>query len=214
MTKPKQHAETTDRGGTSSTAEDQSLHPAPATPRGTARPRMDADSASFRRSITLQLGEDRSPNWETVTEKNRGIWREILSHPETVKALGLAPAAAPGPPSPGLPAGAVGALYDALARIEALACSAIFKVKFAEAVPLLAFTENEKEQLVPPTQELADKWVPVLMEKYGREFALSFLLFSITVPKIEAARMLPRKLEDVSTKLDAERGPEGKEAVQ
>lgn len=187
---------------------------APGKPQGTARPRVDADSSTFRRSITLQLGEDRSPNWETVTEKNRGVWREILSHPKTVDALGLAPAAAPGPPSPGLPAGAVGAFFNGLARLEALACSKIFKVKFADAARLLAFTEEEKAELVPVTQALADKWLPVIAEQYGAEFCLAWLLFSLTAAKVEAVRALAPKAAAAPAAVDTEKPLDRKEAVQ
>ena len=149
-----------------------------------------------------------------MTEKNRGVWREILSHPKTVDALGLAPAAAPGPPCPGLPAGAVGAFYDGLARLEALVCSRIFKVKFAEAAALLAFTEKEKGELIPVTQALADKWIPVVAEKYGAEFSLAFLLFSMTAQKVEAVRALAPKAGDGPVEVDVDKALERKEAVQ
>jgi hypothetical protein len=175
---------------------------------------VDSDSASLRRSITLQLDADASPKWETVTEKNRGVWREILSHPKTLEALGLTPAAAPGPPSPGLPAGAVGAFYDGLARLHALVASKIFKVEFSPTLQLVAYTEKEKEQLIPVTQALADKYAPILLEKYGGELVLAFLLFSMTAHKMEAVRALARKAAETPGAREPENGSQLKEAVQ
>lgn len=180
--------------------------------RGTARPRVDSDSVSFRRSITLQLDADASPKWETVTEKNRGVWREILSHPKTVEALGLTPAAIPGPPEHCLHAKTVGALYNGLARFEALLCSWKFKVEFAEAVKLLAFTAEEKEQLTPVTQLLADKYIPLLADKYGLEFSLAVLLLPMLAVKVEAVRALKRKPGDGPVPGEAKDLP--KEAIQ
>lgn len=91
--------------------------------RGTARLRADSDATPARRNITLQLEADGSPKWETVTEKNRQHWREILSRRKTSEALGLASAREPGPPGSILLAEAATALFDALARFGAFGCS-------------------------------------------------------------------------------------------
>lgn len=163
--------------------------------KGTARLRADSDSASFRRSITLQLEADRSPKWETVTEKNRELWREIFSHPKTVEALELSPPSAGVAPGPAIPEAAVSAVYNGLARFEALICSQLFKVPYQKALEILAFTEEEKAQLVPVTQALAEKYIPVMAEAYGMEIGLVVLLFSITAGKMQPLRALAPKGE-------------------
>lgn len=176
-------------------AESDSLQPETGDPprRGTARLRADSSAVPARRNITLQLEESGAPKWETVTEKNREAWREILAHPSTVQALGLAPRAAPAPDAPLIPSAAVGALFDGLSRFEALACAKLLKVPFDDAQRILAFTPEEKEKLVPVTQALAEKYIPVAAEKYGAEFTFVWLLASMVAAKVTAVQALPRE---------------------
>jgi hypothetical protein len=183
------------KGGESSIAVAESSQAlSPAEPRrGTARLRADSSAVPARRNITLQLEESGAPKWETVTEKNREAWREILSHPSTVQALGLAPRAAAAPSAPLIPSAAVGALFDGLSRFEALACAKLLKVPFDDAQRLLAFTPEEKEKLVPVTQALAEKYIPVAAEKYGAEFTFAWLLLSMVAAKVQAVQALPRE---------------------
>jgi hypothetical protein len=162
--------------------------------RGTARLRADSSAAPARRNITLQLEESGAPKWESVTEKNRQAWREILAHPSTVEALGLTPGAGPALASPALPPAApISAALDALAWAEAFACAKLIKVSFDEAVRVLTFSADEKALLIPPAQEVAAKYLGAALEKYGAESALALLLLSISLRKVEALRALPRQ---------------------
>ena len=185
-----------------------------AKPRGTARLRDDSEATPARRNITLQVNADGSPKWETVTEKNRGAWREIVTHSTTIEALGLPQSAAEaGPPAaPLLPEKAAGALFDSLARLEAMICSWVLKVPRKECVALLAFTKEEKAELVPLLQLLAEKHIPLLAEKYGAEVAFAAQFSTMTVSKFEAvdALAVARKKPETAEPEPAAKSEEGR----
>lgn len=161
--------------------------------KGTARLRAESDVNPSRRNITLQLEPDGAPKWEGVTEKNRESWRGIVVHPSTVQALGLTPSASAEPAATLPPAAPIGAALDALAWAEAYACSKLMKVSFEEAVKVLAFTNDEKALLIPPAQAVAGKYLGAALDKYGDEAALSLLLVTVTLRKVEALKALPRE---------------------
>ena len=159
-----------------------------AAPRGTARPRVEADNGP-RRSITLPLNEAGVPNWGKLTEKNLEVWKGLLGDPETWKFLGVTPPA-PAAPSvvviqPKFSSKHIKAGAGAISRFFAMKVSKSAGVPYELVLEAASLDEKELSEVAPVAVELANfiageflaRWGGNdVFDKYGGPLVLAYAL--------------------------------------
>ena len=146
-----------------------------------------------RRTLTLKLDDSGAPVWDKFTPPVREAWEKVLAHESTKAAFGVAKVAEPGEVSgPVLEPETAGVVFDLLAQGEAVLFSALWKLPYAEVLPLLIFSPQEKALVVPPALRLADKYGKELLAKWGDEITLAALVGMISLQKARAVSALAK----------------------
>jgi hypothetical protein len=146
-----------------------------------------------RRTLTLKLDDSGAPVWDKFTPPVREAWEKVLAHDSTKAAFGVAKVAEPGEISgPVLEAETARAMFDVLAQAEAVLFSALWKLPYAEVLPILTFSPDEKSLCVPPAMRLAEKYGKELLAKWGDEITLAALVGMIFLQKARAVSALAK----------------------
>lgn len=122
--------------------------------------------------------------------KTKDQLRELLSDPETAKALGISKGPDAGPHVDVFDPEWCGKIYDGIARIEILIAEAKTKLPHDLVVEALSYTKEEKEALAEPTAKVINKYAFEWMIRFKEEIALAFLFSTITATKISALKHL------------------------
>jgi hypothetical protein len=144
---------------------------------GEGFPKRPELAGSRRRSLRLKISGDGTPEFSALSREQKDNWKEVFSHPETSKALGLEPKQAP--PTleiPKLGAQETGMLWEIIMALTAWGVAGFYKAPRALAVECFSLDETDKAILIPPTQELISKYAPELMLKYSAEASLLLAL--------------------------------------
>jgi hypothetical protein len=97
-----------------------------------------------------------------------------------------------------------GALYDVLGKVLALGGSRFFHLSYAEALPVFAFTSDEKATLVGPTSAVLNKFMSEWLLTHQDEGALFVLLGVTLAPKFSVAAKLAQEKRKPQEKPAAE----------
>jgi len=170
---------------------------------------------SDRHTLTLKLDEAGAPLWDKFTPPVREAWEKVFTHETTRAAFGVTKVAEPSEVSvPVLNPETAGLVFDLLAQAQAIVLAAAWKLPYAEVLPLLLFSPQEKALVVPPAMRLADKYGKEFLAKWGDEVTLAALVGMISLQKIRtvqgAKEVIAAKaaaLKESSIAQTAEAGP-------
>lgn len=127
--------------------------------------------------------------WDRMRGKTKEQLKDILTKPETAKALGITQEQASQAVEVFDPAW-TGSLYDSLGKIEAMVAGGMLKLSPEVTERVFTYSTMEKEKLAGPTAKVINKYAAVWMVQFKDEIALAFLLVTMTLMKVQIAKTL------------------------
>jgi hypothetical protein len=153
-------------------------------PRETAGLPPPSEAAPQASSVTLRLTPEGKLNLDSMSRKSRAKVAAIAGSAEFQREFGLVPGATD---AAAVDPGFVASALDTLAQAQALMVSMRYKIPYALALQICAYTPQEKLAVTPPAQRVIAKHIPELYAKWGDELTLAAMLANLTVAKMRAA---------------------------
>jgi len=172
------------------------------------------DKGQDRISINWYVKSDGTMDIDRMRDSMKNRIKEVL--PNLVKEFGTKEANTLVEAVQLIPPEWVSTFYDVFGSLEALAFAKILDIDSDTAKTVFKYSALEKEQLVPPTVRIVNKYAPDWLIKYKDEIALAMLLVMMTTTKVAAAKMIfemKKKTEGASHSNvpSADSKPNGKE---
>jgi hypothetical protein len=136
--------------------------------------------------LTIPLDKDGRPDFASMRDKTRERVRKVISDPAVARELGITPDAAPA--AKVLPRELTMAAVTMISQLETIIIARVTKAPAAIVLAVAPYTPEEKELIAPALENVLNKYSPAVLNKWSDEIALTVLLSTLTMRKIEAVR--------------------------
>lgn len=137
-------------------------------------------------------------------------FRAVVTHPETVRAFGLAPATLE---AETIDPQVLASVYSLLGDLRSTYYEKHYKLPKPVAKELGAYSSNQLQVIVPLTQKVIAKHSGEFARKWGEEIALVMILVSLEMQKMRAAEEMFKRMETGALPVDKANGAEKSSAA-
>jgi hypothetical protein len=150
-----------------------------------------ADSAAAKTSLTVRF-IDGKPDLDGMRPAARERLKNLVADPEFQAKYNLQPGAEEGViVDPQF----VSSALDSLAALQTQIIAVKYEIPYNQAAKIAAYTDPEKQMLIPPAQRVLGKRAPDFIKKYGDELILAITLANIARVKFSFAAKLSEEIK-------------------
>jgi hypothetical protein len=143
-----------------------------------------------RFQLSFDINEDGSPDLSSLRESTREKVKQFFGNPKIAELFDVKPQQ---PEVQVFHPAMIGGMYDLVGVLEAWAVEKYWAIPQPICKHVFTYSPEEKRALEGPTVRVLNKYAADWMIKYQDEISLATLLASITIAKINAAKLIAKR---------------------
>jgi hypothetical protein len=143
-----------------------------------------------RFQLSFDINEDGSPDLSSLRESTRDKVKQFFGNPKIAALFDVKPQQ---PEVQVFHPAMISGMYDLVGAIESWAVEKYWAIPQPICKHVFTYSPEEKRALEGPTVRVLNKYAADWMIKYQDEISLATLLLSITIAKINAAKLIAKR---------------------